>query len=144
MRITRARVRFTHLAALAGLLAAAGTGVTASQTAPAPPLYDVRVELDQPSLGTTTFLVDKAGKVSGTLHIETPNVVDATLAGTVKDGTWTFEYPFSMPAQGCTGTVAGTAKVSADNSSVIGTLTVGGGCVDQPLSAPFSFKRRAK
>jgi hypothetical protein len=110
----------------------------------APPPYDVRVEFDQVSTGTTTFVVDKAGKVSGTMHIDTPNVVDATLAGTIKDGVWTFEYPFSMPDQNCTGTASGTAKVTADVSSVSGTVSISGGCAPQPMSGAFTFTKRPK
>ena len=134
----------------AGLGASPGSGASrasasqAAQTPPAPPTYDVKVELDQASTGTTTFVVDSAGKVTGTMHIDSPNVADAKLAGTVKDGVWTFEYGFSMPVQGCTGTVAGTAKVAADQASVTGSLTVSGGCTQQPQSGTFAFTKRPK
>jgi type 1 fimbria pilin len=130
--------------ALAALLIPARTGFAAAQAAPEAPIYDVRVEVDQISTGTTTFSVDKTGKVSGVMHIDSPNVADAKLAGTVKDGVWTFEYPFTMTAQGCSGTVSGTAKVSADQKLVSGSMTIGGGCVEQPMTATFTFTRRAK
>lgn len=126
------------------LLVPARTSVIARQAADASPIYDVRVEVDSTSTGTTTFAVDKAGKVSGTLHIDSPNVVDAKLAGTVKDGVWTFEYPFTMAVQGCTGTVSGSAKVTADLKLVTGTMTIGGGCVEQPMTATFTFTQRAR
>jgi hypothetical protein len=109
---------------------------------PAPPSYAVTVELDQTSTGTATFVIDKVGKVTGTMRIDAPNVVDATLAGTVKDGVWTFEYPFTMPAQGCDGRVTGSAKVTADQSSVTGKLTVSGGCVQQPMDGTFTFTKK--
>jgi hypothetical protein len=113
--------------------------------APVPPqIYDVRVVLDEISTGTTTFIVDSAGKVSGTMHLDDPNLVDATLAGAVKDGVWTFEYGFSMSAQNCTGTATGTAKVSGDRSTVAGSVTVTGGCTSQPQSGTFTFTKRAK
>ena len=121
-----------------------------AQTAPpspppaSPPTYDVRVELNQVNTGTTTFIVDKAGKVTGTMHLDDPNVVDATLGGTVKDGVWTFEYGFSMSAQGCSGTSTGTGKVSADQAMVTGTLTVSGGCTSQPQMGTFTFTKRVK
>jgi hypothetical protein len=130
--------------ALAALLVPAPAMIAASQAAPELPIYDVRVEVDQVSTGTTTFSVDKTGKVSGTMHIDAPNVVEAKLAGTVKNGVWTFEYPFTMTAQGCTGTVSGTAKVSADQKLVTGSMTIGGGCVEQPMTATFTFTQRAK
>jgi hypothetical protein len=130
--------------ALGAFFAFTPAGLVARQTAPAAPVYDVRVELDPPSVGTTTFVVDKTGKVTGRLHVETPNVVDATLAGTVKAGVWTFEYTFAMPVQGCNGNVSGTAKVSADQNTVAGTMNIGGECVPQPMTAPFTFTKRAK
>ena len=138
MSAVAATLLFGTIAAVAPIRAAGG------QTTPAAPVYDVRVDLEQPSIGTTTFEVDKTGKVTGKLHIESPNVVDATLGGTVKDGKWTFEYPFSMPVQGCVGTVNGTATVSADQSKVSGLLNIGGACVEQPVTAAFTFTRRAK
>jgi hypothetical protein len=125
------------------LMVSAGLGAQTSPPAPAPPpTYDVRVELSQVNIGTTTFIVDKAGKVTGTMHLDDPNVVDATLSGTVKDGVWTFEYPFSM--QTCSGISTGTAKVSADQATVTGSLTVSGGCTSQPQTGTFTFTRRAK
>lgn len=136
--------RIAGACALGALFVPAPIRAAAFQAAPATPIYDVRVEVDQTSTGTTTFVVDKAGKVSGTMHIESPNVVEARLAGTVKDGVWTFEYPFTMTAQGCTGTVSGTAKVSADQKLVTGSMTIGGGCVEQPMTATFTFTQRAK
>ena len=47
--------------------------------------------------GPTTFGVDAKGEVSGTMTLTAPTRVNATLGGTVKDGTWTFSYPFTMP-----------------------------------------------
>lgn len=110
------------------------------QTQPA--TYDVKVELDQVSTGTTTFAVDRSGNVSGNLRIDMPNIVQAKLTGTVKDGTWTFEYPFTMPEQNCTGTAAGTARVMPNLSSVSGTVTVSGACTPQPLTGTFTFTKK--
>lgn len=115
-----------------------------SSQAPAAPIYDVKVDLDHTSTGTTTFVVDKDGNVSGTLHIEAPDVAEAKLAGSIKDGVWTYKYPFSMPDRNCTGTVAGMAKVTADQASVSGSMTVSGACTDQPMDGTFTFTRRSK
>ena len=103
--------------------------------------YDVKVQLDATSTGTATFSVDRAGNVTGNLNIDIPNVVKAKLSGTVKNGTWTFEYPFEMPDANCSGTVKGTGKVATDLSTVSGTITVSGACTPEPLTGPFTFTR---
>jgi len=144
--------RFVLMVAVVALVGGTGGRVVVAERpqgnqapAPAPaPVYDVRVELNQVTTGTTTFMVDASGKVTGTMHLDNPNVVDATLSGTVKDGVWTFEYTFSMSAQNCTGTSAGTAKVSADRATVTGTLTASGGCVPDPQTGTFTFTKRVK
>ncbi len=74
-------------------------------TTPAGPVYDVKFtvpgnEGPQVYTGTTTFVVDAKGGVTGKMHITTPTEVTATLAGTVKGGTWTFEYPVHDPGAG--------------------------------------------
>jgi len=53
--------------------------------------------------------------------------VEAKLAGTIKDGTWTFAYPFQMPDQKCSGIANGNARVTPDLKSVSGTVTIMGG-----------------
>jgi hypothetical protein len=70
--------------------------------------------------------------------------VNATLAGAVKSGTWTFEYPYQIPAQMCDGTVKGTAKVDSGAKSVTGEVMIAGACTETPLTATFSFTRREK
>ena len=95
--------------------------------------------------GPTTFAVDAQGTVSGTMALTFPTRVTATLGGTVKDGTWTFSYPFAMPDNNnCTGAVKGTAKVSADGKSVTGTANVSAVCIQQPEDTTFVFTRREK
>lgn len=113
------------------------------QGAAAAPTYDVTFTLDQGVYtGTTTFSTDRKGVVTGTMKLTSPIAVDATLAGEVKAGTWTFEYPYTIVEQGCSGTVTGKAKVSADHKSVTGDVTIGGACVEQPTPATFSFTRK--
>lgn len=107
------------------------------------PSYDVSFVLPQATYtGVTTFAVDAKGKVSGTMKIAEPAVVDATLDGAVKDGVWTIDHTYSMPAQGCTGTIKGTAKVPKDAKVISGTVTIGGACVEAPLDATFTFTRK--
>ena len=114
------------------------------QAAPAAPSYDVSFVLPQGTYtGVTSFAVDRKGVVTGTMRIAEPAVVDATLAGEVKDGTWTIEHTYSMPAQGCSGTIKGTAKVPADRKVISGTVTIGGACVESPTEATFTFTRQA-
>jgi hypothetical protein len=113
------------------------------QGAAAAPTYDVTFTLDQGTYtGTTTFNVDRKGVVTGTMKLTSPIAVDGTLAGEVKAGTWTFDYPYTIPEQGCSGTVKGTGKVSADRKTITGDVTIGGACVEQPTAATFSFTRK--
>jgi len=112
-----------------------------------PATYDVVFVLpgDSPQhTGTTTFSADAKGVVTGTLRIDMPTTVTATLAGTLKDGKWTFEYPYAIPDQGCTGTVSGSAKVPADRKVISGEATIGGQCAPEPIAATFSFTLRQK
>ena len=115
----------------------------AMQTRPAEPVYDASFVLAGGTYtGTTTFNVSRAGEVTGTMKLTDPTTVDATLAGTVKGGAWTFEYPYTIPERGCAGTVKGTGTVAADRSTVKGEVTIGGACVEEIESATFSFTRR--
>ena len=128
---------------LAGLLVAA----SAFQTAPAPPTYDAKFSVQtadgpQDYTGTTTFVVDAKGVVTGKMALNNPRVVTADIAGAIKDGVWTFEYQYAIPDQGCTGVVKGTAKVPADRKLISGSVAIGGGCAEQPLTATFSFTRQ--
>jgi hypothetical protein len=113
------------------------------QGAAAAPTYDVTFTLDQGSYtGTTTFNVDRKGVVTGTMKLTSPIAVDGTLGGEVKSGTWTFDYPYTIAEQGCSGTVKGTGKVSADRKSITGDATIAGSCVEQPTAATFTFTRK--
>ena len=95
--------------------------------------------------GPTTFAVDATGAVTGTMTLTAPTRVHATLSGTVKDGTWTFSYPFTMPDNNnCAGTVKGTAKVTAEGRSVSGTANVSADCLQQPEDSSFVFTKREK
>src|SRR5688572_11384497 len=123
---------------ISALLYAAG----AIQT-PAQPVYDVSFVLEQGTYtGTTTFAVSRAGEVTGTMKLTAPTVVDATLKGAIKDGTWTFEFPYTIPEQSCSGTVKGTGTVAADRTTVKGEVLIGGACVEAPMQATFSFTRQ--
>ncbi len=115
----------------------------ALQAGSSAPTYDVSFALEQGAYtGTTTFAVSRAGAVTGTMKLTSPTVVDATLSGTIKDGTWTFDYPYTIPEQGCSGTVKGTATVAADRSTAKGHVTIGGACVESPLESDFTFTRK--
>ncbi len=113
------------------------------QAGTAAPAYDASFVLPQGAYtGVTTFAVDRKGVVTGTLKITDPAPVEATLAGTVKDGTWTIDHTYAMPVQGCTGTIRGTATVPADAKVISGTVTIGGACVEAPVEATFTFTRQ--
>ena len=115
------------------------------QAAPAAPTYDVAFVLAEGTYtGTTTFSADRKGVVTGTMKLTSPIAVDGTLAGTMKGDVWTFEYPYTIPEQGCSGTVKGTGKMSADKKTISGDVTIGGACVEVPTAASFSFVRQEK
>ena len=101
---------------LAGLVMAGGAF---QGSAPATPIYTAKyvVQTDngaQEYTGTTTFVVDAKGGVTGAMKLTVPIGVEGTLGGTVKGGTWTFEYSYAIAEQNCTGTVKGTGTVPAD------------------------------
>jgi len=117
------------------------------QTAAAAPTHTAAFDVGgQAYTGVTTFAVDKAGAVTGTMKLDNPAQVDAKLNGTIKDGVWSFNYAFTMNNQGqmCSGTVSGTAKVNADHSDVSGAVSIGGDCGADAQSGTFSFKKRTK
>ena len=88
--------------------------------------------------------VGAARWVTGKMKLVDPTEVTGTLAGTVKGGTWTFEYPYEIPAQGCTGTVKGSAKVPADQKVIEGKAVAGGACAEQPIELTFTLTKQAK
>jgi hypothetical protein len=139
------RVSVSGCVALASVVALSAS--LSARQAPAAPQYDVTFDVQGSAYnGSTTFVIDKAGKVTGTMKLDTPATVDAKLNGEVKDGVWTFSYAFTMDNQGqpCSGTVSGSAKVTADHSGAEGTVTIGGDCSPDALSGTFAFKKRAK
>lgn len=99
---------------------------------------------EQTYTGTTTFVVDGKGVVTGKMTLTSPATVTGTLAGTVAKDTWTFEYPYEIPEQQCSGTVKGTAKVAAGRKTIQGTATIGGGCVAEPMASTFTFTLQEK
>ncbi len=114
---------------------------------PAAPTYDAKFTTGEGQVysGTMTFAVDAKGVVTGKMKLVDPAEVTGTLAGTVKGGTWTFEFPYEIPAQGCTGTVKGSAKVPADQKVIEGNGVAGGACTqEQPLELTFTLTKQAK
>ncbi len=132
-----------RFAVLAAALATSGPLQNAPQAPPAP-TYDARFTGadGQVYSGTLTFAVDAKGAVSGKMRLTDPLEILATLAGTVKDGKWSFEFPYEIPEQGCTGVVKGTATVPADGKVIQGTGVAGGGCTEQPIDLTFAFTRK--
>ena len=135
-----------HTWVLAGAIVAAGW---VQQSAGPAPVYDATFSVTtdngtQAYTGTTTFVVDAKGVVTGKMNLTQPTAVEGTLSGTIKGGTWTFEYPYSIAEQNCSGTVKGTGTVPADRKAISGTATILGGCTSQPLAAPFAFKLQEK
>lgn len=134
------------LAAAVLVLAGAGVGAQAPKV---DPVYDVTF-LAGPAgeeasyTGTSTFVVDAKGGVTGKMTIVNPTTVRATLAGQITKGTWAFDYTYEMPDQGCTGTLKGTATVPADRKTISGTALIGGECAPEPMNGTFTFKLQEK
>lgn len=99
---------------------------------------------EQTYTGTTTFAVDAKGVVTGKLGITVPTAVNAALAGTVVKDTWTFEYGYEIPAQECSGTIKGTAKVADGRKTIEGTALIAGGCTPEPFNSTFKFTLQEK
>jgi len=117
----------------------------AAPAAPAGPMYDVVFDVQGSQyLGTTSFSVDKAGKVSGTMKLTDPALVNAKLNGEVANGVWKFAYPFTMDNQGqaCEGTVSGTAKLTTDNGEAVGDVNISGSCSADALVGTFKFTKK--
>lgn len=113
------------------------------------PTYDVSWVAGPPGQeqtysGTTTFSVDAKGVVTGKLAITLPAAVNAALSGSVVKDTWTFEYPYEIPDQMCSGTIKGTAKVGEGRKTIQGTAVIGGGCAPEPFNSTFTFTRQEK
>jgi hypothetical protein len=132
--------RFVSVVAL--LLAAA----LSTQAQTPPPQYDAKFVLTdgQAYTGTTTFVVDGKGVVTGKMLLTQPMIVNSTLDGTLKDGIWTFNYSYTVPDENCTGVVTGTAKVPTDRKLISGNAMISGGCTETPLAAVFTFALQEK
>jgi len=137
--------RFLSVSAAALVAAMSITTLSARQAAPAAPTYDVVFDVQgQQYVGSTTFAVDKAGKVTGTMKLTDPALVNAKLNGEIANGVWKFAYPFTMDNQGqaCEGTVSGTAKLAADNGSAAGDVSISGNCGPDTLVGTFKFTKK--
>lgn len=135
-------------AVMAAVLVAAGA-VLGAQAPKTEPVYDVSFLAGPPGqeatyTGTSTLNIDAKGVVTGKMEIVSPTTVRAALAGQVANGTWTFEYSYEMPDQGCLGMLKGTATVSADRKKISGTALIGGDCAPEPMNGTFSFTQQEK
>jgi hypothetical protein len=140
--------RFLSICCAATVAVASVVTLSARQAAPAAPAgptYDVVFDVQGSQyVGTTSFVVDKAGKVSGTMKLTDPALVDAKLNGEVANGVWKFSYPFTMDNQGqaCEGTVSGTAKLTADHGEAVGDVNIAGTCSADALVGTFKFTKK--
>lgn len=123
--------------------------VLGAQAPKVEPVYDVTFVAgpagqEASYTGTSTFNVDAKGVVTGKMAIVNPTTVRATLSGQMAKGTWTFDYTYEMPDQGCTGTLKGTAKVTEDKKAISGTALIGGDCSPEPMNGTFTFRLQEK
>lgn len=123
-------------------VAAALSGTVIFQATP--PVYDATFTVGDTQIysGTTTFRVDGKGVVTGKMQLAKPLSVVAQLAGSVKEGTWTVDYGYTIPERNCTGLVKGTAQVAKDRKAIAGSVVISGDCSPNPQNATFSFTRQ--
>lgn len=100
--------------------------------------------MEQTYTGTSTFVVDAKGAVTGKMVLTDPVMVRANLSGKMDKGTWTFEYGYDIPDQGCSGLVTGTAKVPDGAKTFSGTAVISGGCSPDPMNGSFTFTLQEK
>lgn len=94
--------------------------------------------------GTTTFVVDAKGNVTGAMTLTDPVAVKASLGGMVAKDTWTFEYSYEIPDQGCTGVIKGSAQIAEGRRTIQGTALIGGGCAPEPFNSTFTLTLKEK
>ncbi len=94
--------------------------------------------------GTTTFVVDAKGVVTGKLSLINPVGVNAAISGTVAKDVWTFDFGYEIPDQMCSGTLKGTGKVAAGRKTIQGTAVIAGACVPEPFNSTFTFTLQEK
>ena len=133
----------------AALFVLAGMAAISAQAPKMEPVYDVTFIAgpageEAEYTGTSTFSVDAKGMVAGKMVILSPTTVLATLSGRIDQGMWTFEYPYEMTDQGCTGTLKGSAKVPADRKEISGSALIGGDCAPEPMTGTFTFTLQVK
>lgn len=94
--------------------------------------------------GTSTFVVDAKGVVTGKMALIDPVGVNAAIAGTIAKDTWTFEFGYEIPDQMCSGTLKGTGKVAESRKTIQGTAVIAGACVPEPFNSTFTFALQEK
>ena len=109
----------TRLAGVLAIAVIAGTAPAAQKPAASNDhRYDVTIAFDgdRTYTGAMTLTFD-GSRVSGKMAIDTPAVVTGTVAGTVKAGALSLDYPYQVAGDSpCTGRVTVSAKLSADRS----------------------------
>jgi CubicO group peptidase (beta-lactamase class C family) len=105
---------------------------------------EYRVEL---RIGSNRFVgritLDIAGQnVGGSMLIEQPMVIDATVAGKITGDKLELRHPYTMRADGCVGDVVMTATFTPARDSAEGTALVSGPCVAQPMSGVLRLSKQ--
>jgi len=137
-------MRVLRLLAAAAVVGAVLSAPAFAQKAPAPSKsHEYHVIFAFPSdrtySGSMTLEIQK-GKVSGSMSIDTPQAVTGTVAGTLKGGALSLDYPFEVSGdQPCTGRVTVTATFNAPRTEATGT-THSEGCGD-PQDGQFTLTK---
>ena len=137
-------MRVVPRVAVATALAAAMAVVPAfaqKGTASKPQQYHVTFAFpsDAPYTGSMTLSIER-GKVSGKMAIDAPQTVTGTVAGTLKGGMLSLDYPYEVAGdKPCTGRVTVSAKFNEGRTEAKGT-THSEGC-GNPQDGQFTMTR---
>ena len=115
------------LAVVAAAMTIVGAGVLTETQKPAgakPTIYDVTVTVEgAPHTGTMALAV-AGGKVSGSMHIKSPDEITGKAAGTVKGGEMLLDFPYHMVVRKCDGNFQAAVKMPDKKAPAKMTATV--------------------
>jgi len=88
--------------------------------------YDVTITADGAAHTGKMVLAVSGAKVTGTMHITQPSEITGTVAGTVKAGEMSLDFPYHMVERKCDGQIALTFKPNPKMATSNGTVAIVG------------------